>query len=63
MNMFRELLEAVLKCMIVFQDLIFLSRERDTENTMSHFYSNEKGDYFKENTYENEVLCSTIERN
>ena len=51
MNMFWKLLEAVIKCMIVFQEL------------MKNVYSNEKSDYFKENTYENEVLCSTIERN
>ena len=48
MNMFWELLEAVIKCMIVFQEL--------------NLYSNEKSDYFKENTCENEVFCSTIER-
>ena len=28
------------------------SSERITENTMSHLYSNEKSDCFKENTYE-----------
>ena len=44
MNMFWKLLEAVIKCMIVFQEL------------MKNVYSNEKSDYFKENTYENEVL-------
>ena len=46
-----------------FSGIKFWSSERNTENTMSHLYSNEKSDYFKENTYENEVFCSTIERN
>ena len=44
MNMFWKLLEAVIKYMIVFQEL------------MKNVYSNEKSDYLKENTYENEVL-------
>ena len=48
--------------MIVFQELNF-DLVKDTENSMSHLYSNEKSDYFKENTYENEVFCSTIDRN
>ena len=30
---------------------------------MSHLYFNEESDYFKENTCENEVFRSTIERN
>ena len=39
------------------------SSERNTENTMSHLYSNEESDYFKQNACENEVFHSTIERN
>ena len=35
-----------------FSGVKFGSSERNTENTMSHFYFNEKSDYFKENTYE-----------
>ena len=46
-----------------FSGIKFWSSERNTENTMTHLCSNEKSDYFKENTYENEVFCSTIERN
>ena len=46
-----------------FSGIKFWSSERNTENSMSHLYSNEKSDYFKVNTYENEVFCSTIERN
>ena len=30
---------------------------------MSHLYFDEEGGYFKENTCEMEVFCSTIERN
>ena len=41
----------------------FWSSERNTENMMPHLYSNKKSDYFKENACENEVFCSTIERN
>ena len=59
--MFWELLEA---CMIVFHAFIkFWSIERNTENTMSHLYFNEESDYSEENTCENEVFRSTIERN
>ena len=29
---------------------------------MSHLYFKEESDYFKENTCENEVFCSTIEK-
>ena len=39
-----------------FSGIKFWSSERNTENAMSYLYSNEKSDYFKENTYENEVL-------
>ena len=46
-----------------FSGIKFCFSERNTENTMSYLYSNEKSDYFKENTCENEVFCSTIERN
>ena len=46
-----------------FSGIKFWSSERNTENAMSYLYSNEKSDYFKENTYENEVFCSTIDRN
>ena len=35
----------------------------NTEKTMSHLYFNEESGSFKENTCENEVFCSTIERN
>ena len=45
-----------------FSGIKFWSSERNTENT-SHLYSNEKSDYFKENKYENEVFCSTVQRN
>ena len=41
----------------------FWSSERNTENMMSHLYFNEESDYFKENTCENEVFRSTMERN
>ena len=30
---------------------------------MSHLYFNEKSDYSEENTFENVVFCSTMERN
>ena len=69
--MFWELLEAVVKCMIVFQVLNFdpakeilkiwcQLMKKNTENTMS---INEESDYSVENTCENEVFRSTIERN
>ena len=59
--MFWELLEAVIKCMIVFQKLWF--REKNTENTVSFLYFNEESDYSEENTSGNEIFRSTIERN
>ena len=46
-----------------FSGIKFWFRERNTENTMSHLYFNEESDYFTENTCENEVFRSTIERN
>ena len=46
-----------------FSGIKFWSSERNTENAMSDLDSNEKSGYFKENTHENEVFCSTIERN
>ena len=49
--------------MIVFQVLNFDPVTGNTENTMSHLYFNEDSDYSEENTCENEVFCSTIERN
>ena len=58
MNMFWELLEAVVKAGIKFW-----FSERNTENMMSHLYFNEESDYSEENTCENEVFHSTIERN
>ena len=63
MNMFGELLEAVIKFMKVFQVLNFESSDRNTENTMSHLYFNEDSGYSEENTCENKVFRSTIERN
>ena len=41
----------------------FWSSERNTENMMSRLCFNEESDYFKENTCENEVFPSTMERN
>ena len=62
--MFWELLEAVIKCMIVFQVAIkFWSSDRNTENTMPHLYFSEDSDYSEENKCENEVFRSMIERN
>ena len=59
--MFWELLERVIKCMIIFQVFItFCFIERNIENRMSHLYFNEDSDYSEENTYENEVFRSTI---
>ena len=49
---------SVIKCMIVFQVLNF-----GPVTEMSHLYFNEDSDYSEENTYENEVFRSTIERN
>ena len=45
-----------------FDQIKFWSSERNTENTMSHLYFNEENDYLDENTCENEVFCSTLER-
>ena len=55
MNMFWELVEAVIKCMIVFQELNF-----DPVKEILKIRCQES-DYFKDNTCENEVFCSTIE--
>ena len=41
----------------------FDSVKKNTKNTMSPLYFNGESDYFEENTCENEVFCSTIERN
>ena len=47
--------------MIVFQVFIqFWSRERNTENSMSHLYSNKESDSCEENTCDNEIFRSTI---
>ena len=46
-----------------FSGIKFSSNERNTENTMSHLHFDEEGGYFKENTCEMELSCSTIERN
>ena len=54
--MFRALLEAVIKCMIVFQELNF-----DPMKEILKIWCQES-DYFKDNTCENEVFRSTIER-
>ena len=45
-----------------FSGIKFSSSEGNTENRMSHLYFNEDSDYSEENTCENEVFCSTIER-
>ena len=42
-----------------FSGIKFWSSEKNTENMMSQLYFNEESDYVKEN----EVFCSTIERN
>ena len=46
-----------------FLGIKFWFTVRNTEDTMSHLYFNEDGDYSGENTCENEVFRSTIERN
>ena len=46
-----------------FSGIEFWSSDMNTENTMSHLYFNEDNDYSEENTFENEVFRSTIERN
>ena len=46
-----------------FSGIKFWSSERNTKNTMWYLYFNKESDYFKENTYENEVFRYTIERN
>ena len=57
MNMFWELLEAVIKCMIVFQELNFDPvKEILKMRCHSHLYFNEESDYFEENTCENGSL-------
>ena len=48
--------------MIIFQVLNF-DPAAEILNTMSHLYFNEDSDYSEENTCENEVFHSTIERN
>ena len=49
------------KCYDHFSSFIkFSSSERNTENTISDLYFNEKSDYSEENTSDNEVFCSTI---
>ena len=53
MNMFWELLQAIINCIMVFQELNFDPVEKNTENTKSHFYFNEESDYSEENTCEN----------
>ena len=53
MNMFWELLQAVINCIIVFQELSFDPVEKNSENTMSHSYFNEEIDYSEESTREN----------
>ena len=63
MNLFWELLEAVIKWYDRFSGIKFWSSERNNEN-MSHLYFNEESDYTwknMENTCEDEVFCSTIE--
>ena len=62
-HMFWELLESVIKCMIVFQILNFYRVTEILKITMSLLYFNEDSDYSEENTCENEVFHSTIERN
>ena len=50
--------------MIVCQVFIkFWSSERNIENTMSNLYFNKESDYSEDNTCENEVFCSAVERN
>ena len=63
MNMFWELLEAVIKCMIVFLELNVDPVKEILKIQSSHLYFNEQSGYFEENTRENEVFCSTLERN
>ena len=46
-----------------FSGIKFWSTDRNTKNTMSHLYFNEDSDCPEENTCENEVFRSTIERN
>ena len=46
-----------------FSGVKFWSSDRNTENKMSHLYFNEDNDYSEENTCENEIFHSTIERN
>ena len=59
MNMFWELLEAVIKCMIVFQELNF-DPVKEILKIRCHIYILMKNDHFKENTFENEVFRFTI---
>ena len=57
MNLFWELLEAVIKWYDRFSGIKFWSSERNNENTFSNLYFNEESDYFEENTCENEVFA------
>ena len=63
MKVFWELLEAVIKCTIVFQELNFDQWNKYLKYNVTLLYFNKESDYFKENACENEVFCSTIERN
>ena len=53
--------DCTFNCMIGFQELNFNLVKKILK--MSHLYFNEEMDYSEENTYENEVFCSTIGRN
>ena len=46
-----------------FSGIKFWSSDGNTENMMSHLYFNEDSEYSEETTCENEVICSTVERN
>ena len=46
-----------------FSGIKFWFSERNSENAKSHLYFNEDNDYSEENTRENEVFRSTIEKN
>ena len=47
----------------LFSGIKLFSSDRNIENTMSLLYFNENSGYSEEDTWENEVFCSTIERN
>ena len=61
MNMLWQLLEAVIKCMIVLQVLNF-DPVTEILKRRCHLYFNEDSDYSEENTSENEFFGFTIER-